>query len=117
MKKLQFHHYDPRSRLLTRSSYWAHVLNAVCISKALLTHVVEPDCDLVVDRVQRGDDDGEEDLGAEAEEVVVTIHLDHDVQPLLYKVVHQDSTPEIEVFCMMFERCNTERGVRSFARF
>ena len=49
----------------------------------VLTHVVEPDRYVVVDRVQRGDDDGEEDLGAEFEEFEVSPLLDDDVPPLL----------------------------------
>ena len=49
----------------------------------LLTHVVEPDGYVVVDRVQRGDDDGEEDLGAEFEEFEVSPLFDDDVPPLL----------------------------------
>ena len=81
---------------------WAHVVSGVYIGQRSsigckhlegrpstpaillsLTHVVEPDRYVVVDRVQRGDDDGEEDLGAEFEEFEVSPLLDDDVPPLL----------------------------------
>ena len=39
----------------------------------LLTHVVEPDGDVVVDGVEGGDDHGQQDLGAEPQELGVTL--------------------------------------------
>ena len=39
----------------------------------LLTHVVEPDGDVVVDGVKGGDDHGQKDLGAEPQELGVAL--------------------------------------------
>ena len=39
----------------------------------LLTHIVEPDGDVVVDGVEGGDDHGQQDLGTEPQELGVAL--------------------------------------------
>ena len=50
-----------------------------------LTHVVEPDGDLVVASVQDRDDDGKENFWYETEEWRVIVGFDHYIPPLLQK--------------------------------